>query len=81
VEIAQNSLAPSDVADTVYGMPSIVVAKPARRSRVASRRKHRTVAITPIEPIAYPAPGTLKINRRMLELDRLAGADVGPGEQ
>lgn len=32
------------------------------------------------EPIDYPPPGSLKVNKRMLEFDRLAGPDIGPGE-
>ena len=32
------------------------------------------------EPIEYPPPGSLKVNRRMLELDQRAGPDLGPEE-
>ena len=32
------------------------------------------------EPIDYPPPGSLKVNRRMLELDKLAGPDIGPDD-
>ncbi len=32
------------------------------------------------EPIDYPPPGSLKVNRRMLELDKLAGPDIGPDQ-
>lgn len=35
----------------------------------------------PVAPIDYPAPGSLKVNQRMLRLDRLAGRDVGPNDQ
>ena len=34
----------------------------------------------PIEPIDYPPPGSLAVNRRMLALDKLAGPDIGPRE-
>ena len=34
----------------------------------------------PHEPIEYPPPGTLRVNKRMLNLDQLAGPDIGPGE-
>jgi AbrB family looped-hinge helix DNA binding protein len=30
------------------------------------------------EPIEYPPPGSLKVNKRMLELDKQAGPDIGP---
>lgn len=33
-----------------------------------------------IEPIDYPPPGSLKVNKRMMALDRLAGPDLGPDE-
>ncbi len=35
-------------------------------------------ARTEFEPIEYPPPGSLKVNKRMLELDKLAGPDIGP---
>lgn len=35
----------------------------------------------PFAPIDYPAAGSLKVNKRMLRLDSLAGRDVGPNEQ
>jgi len=35
---------------------------------------------TAIEPIVYPPPGSLKVNQRMLELDKLSGPDLGPEE-
>lgn len=31
-------------------------------------------------PIDYPPPGSLRVNKRMLSLDRLAGRDVGPND-
>lgn len=33
------------------------------------------------EPIDYPPPGSLKMNKRMLHLDKLAGRDVGPDDR
>ncbi len=36
--------------------------------------------IPTFEPIEYPPPGTLRVNRRMLALDKLAGPDIGPEE-
>jgi hypothetical protein len=33
-----------------------------------------------IVPIDYPPPNTLKVNQRMLTLDRLAGPDLGPDD-
>ena len=33
-----------------------------------------------IPPIDYPPPGSLRLNQRLLELDRLAGPDLGPNE-
>jgi AbrB family looped-hinge helix DNA binding protein len=35
-------------------------------------------AKTGFEPIEYPRAGSLKVNKRMLELDKLAGPDLGP---
>lgn len=32
------------------------------------------------EPIDYPPPGSLKVNKRMIELDKLAGPDIGPDD-
>jgi AbrB family looped-hinge helix DNA binding protein len=37
-------------------------------------------AKTEFEPIDYPKPGSLKVNQRMRELDKLAGPDLGPRE-
>jgi len=37
-------------------------------------------ALQHFEPIDYPPPGSLKINHRMLALDKLAGPDIGPHE-
>ncbi len=36
---------------------------------------------TAIAPIDYPPPHSLKVNRRMLTLDRLAGPDLGPNDR
>lgn len=35
---------------------------------------------SPFEPLNYPPPGSLRVNKRMLALDELAGPDVGPDE-
>ena len=32
------------------------------------------------EPIDYPPPGSLKVNQRMIDLDKLAGRDIGPDD-
>lgn len=37
-------------------------------------------ALPAFEPIDYPPPGSLKVNRRMLALDKLAGPDISPGD-
>jgi AbrB family looped-hinge helix DNA binding protein len=37
-------------------------------------------ALPSFEPIDYPPPGSLKVNRRMLDLDKLAGPDIGPDQ-
>ena len=41
---------------------------------------HPVDPIPHFEPIDYPLPGSLKVNRRMLALDKLAGPDIGPDE-
>ena len=41
----------------------------------------RPSATLPVfEPIDYPPPGSLKVNRRMLAFDKLAGPDIGPDD-
>jgi AbrB family looped-hinge helix DNA binding protein len=37
-------------------------------------------AAATFDPIDYPPPGSLKVNRRMRELDKLAGPEIGPDE-
>ena len=32
------------------------------------------------EPIDYPPPGSLKVNQRMIDLDKLVGRDIGPDD-
>ena len=56
------------------------------RSKVEIEEREGGVFIRPagkvpsLTPIDYPPPGSLKVNRRLLELDKLAGPDVGPGD-
>ncbi len=33
-----------------------------------------------IEPLDYPPPGSLKVSKRMLEMDRLFGFETGPDD-
>ena len=41
----------------------------------------RPIAKLPaFEPIDYPPPGSLKVNQRMIDLDKLAGPDIGPDD-
>ncbi|MDD2762761.1 MAG: AbrB/MazE/SpoVT family DNA-binding domain-containing protein [Opitutaceae bacterium] len=54
------------------------------RSKVELEEREDGVFIRPaakapaFAPIAYPPPGSLKVNQRLLSLDKLAGPDVGP---
>lgn len=56
------------------------------RSKIELEEREGGVLIRPagksqsFKPIDYPPPGSLKVNRRMIELDKLAGPDIGPGE-
>jgi AbrB family looped-hinge helix DNA binding protein len=39
-----------------------------------------TGTLPPFEPIDYPPPGSLKVNKRMIEMDKLFAVETSPDD-